>query len=220
MEPIANLEANLSPEGLSDTKGEILNAAAEVFAEFGLSGSRIEMIANRAKTNKAMIYYYYENKDYLYQSVLESVMETVVEAVNQKLNSLKHPVEISMDIFERNFEIYSRNPTVLRILAREVTDGGAILRKIDKNRPELIRPTIEKAASFLEKGIEEGIFRKMEPRKVIISMLGIVILYFVARPFIGILVDPKAKEDLSFEGYKRHFMDMIIRLIVPNGSLE
>jgi AcrR family transcriptional regulator len=44
------------------TKSRILAAAEAEFSEKGLYGARIDAIANKAKTNKRMIYQYYGNK--------------------------------------------------------------------------------------------------------------------------------------------------------------
>ncbi|MBL8333389.1 MAG: helix-turn-helix transcriptional regulator, partial [Rubrivivax sp.] len=49
----------------------ILAAARDEFHEHGLGGARVERIAERAAVDKKLIYYYFENKDRLFQAVLE-----------------------------------------------------------------------------------------------------------------------------------------------------
>src|SRR5262245_28773044 len=53
------------------TKRDILEVATADFARNGLSGSRIDEIAERTRTSKRMIYYYFGGKDGLYLAVLE-----------------------------------------------------------------------------------------------------------------------------------------------------
>src|SRR5215207_9399041 len=52
------------------TRADILEVATQEFAEMGLSGSRIDWIADRTKTSKRMIYYYFGSKEGLYRAVL------------------------------------------------------------------------------------------------------------------------------------------------------
>ena len=40
------------------TKTKILNAAAELFADKGFNGTKVQEIADAAGVNKAMLYYY------------------------------------------------------------------------------------------------------------------------------------------------------------------
>lgn len=48
-------------------KADILRVATEEFATHGLSGGRIDAIAKRTTVSKRMIYYYFGNKEGLYQ---------------------------------------------------------------------------------------------------------------------------------------------------------
>ena len=53
------------------TKANIIEIATHEFSEKGLSGARIDEIAERTRTSKRMIYYYFESKEGLYRAVLE-----------------------------------------------------------------------------------------------------------------------------------------------------
>src|SRR6185437_1472111 len=61
-------------ENLTDaerTKADIVAVAMDEFAENGLTGARVDAIAERTRTSKRMIYYYFGSKDGLYRAVLE-----------------------------------------------------------------------------------------------------------------------------------------------------
>ena len=53
------------------TRAAILAAAGNIFAKSGLAGARTDAIAQAARVNKAMLYYYFRSKDALYAAVLE-----------------------------------------------------------------------------------------------------------------------------------------------------
>ena len=56
------------------TRAAILNAALEEFAHEGVTGARTDEIARSAGVNKALLYYYFKDKDGLYAAVLEQVI--------------------------------------------------------------------------------------------------------------------------------------------------
>ena len=48
-----------------ESRAAILKAAAREFAEHGIAGSRTDAIARKAKVNKALLYYYFKDKETL-----------------------------------------------------------------------------------------------------------------------------------------------------------
>src|SRR3569832_1411794 len=67
----------------------ILAAAQDEFAEYGLGGARMDRIAERAGLNKRLIYYYFEDKEKLFQAVLEQTYLHIRDE-ERKLNLLDH----------------------------------------------------------------------------------------------------------------------------------
>src|SRR2546430_16469772 len=55
------------PDG---TRKRILAAALQEFSAKGIDGARVDAIAERAGTNKRMLYYYFGSKDALFRAVL------------------------------------------------------------------------------------------------------------------------------------------------------
>lgn len=69
------------PRNPEATKELLLAAAADEFAEHGYAGARIDRIAERARTNKRMIYAYFGDKDGLFAALLERQIGSLTEAV-------------------------------------------------------------------------------------------------------------------------------------------
>ena len=59
---------------------KILNAALDIFVAKGKEGARMQEIADHASVNKAMLFYYFTNKELLYKEVLR---RNIIELVNQ-----------------------------------------------------------------------------------------------------------------------------------------
>ncbi len=67
------------------TKAAIVAAALEEFAQLGLAGARMDEIARAARVNKALLYYYFESKEHLYQGVVEQMFVAMTDALRGAL---------------------------------------------------------------------------------------------------------------------------------------
>jgi AcrR family transcriptional regulator len=65
------------------SQSTILAAARDEFAEYGLGGARMDRIAERAGLNKRLIYYYFSDKEALFQAVLEQAYRDIREQERQ-----------------------------------------------------------------------------------------------------------------------------------------
>ena len=63
-----------------ESRAAILRAAAQEFAEHGIAGARTDAIARAARVNKALLYYYFKDKETLYGAVLDKVQKKLQEA--------------------------------------------------------------------------------------------------------------------------------------------
>ena len=68
----ARLGSRGKPE---ESRAAILQAAIREFAREGVAGARTDAIAKAAKVNKALLYYYFRDKDALYGAALEQVFQ-------------------------------------------------------------------------------------------------------------------------------------------------
>ena len=62
------------PEGV---RRNILEVATAEFAREGFGGARVDAIADRTRTSKRMIYYYFGSKERLYLAVLEAAYSAI-----------------------------------------------------------------------------------------------------------------------------------------------
>lgn len=68
------------------TRQKILYAAEATFAKDGFDAARMEDIANEVGIKRAGLFYYYKDKQALYQAMLENVMAELTEAIKQQVN--------------------------------------------------------------------------------------------------------------------------------------
>jgi AcrR family transcriptional regulator len=73
--------ATTRPRNADATKELLLQAAVDEFAEHGLSGARIDRIAEKAGANKRLLYVYFGNKEELFDAVVERHVNQLNEEV-------------------------------------------------------------------------------------------------------------------------------------------
>ena len=107
----------------------ILKAAVNEFATKGFFGARTQAIAEAAGVNKAMLHYYFRSKEKLYQEVIRSVMTDMQRRLSEAWLS-DAPFEDRLDLFVDTYmDLVASNPGIIKIVFREVVDGGHRLRQ-------------------------------------------------------------------------------------------
>ena len=159
------------------SQSTILAAARDEFAEFGLGGARVDRIAERAGLNKRLIYYYFEDKDKLFQAVLELTYRDIRERELELHLQELEPATAVRRLVEFTWDYYLEHPEFLTLLnsanlhrARHLADS--------KRARELNSPLIETLAAVLERGRREGVFRGgVDPVQLYVSIAGMAYFY-------------------------------------------
>jgi AcrR family transcriptional regulator len=100
-------------ETTSDKSGEIISAAQEMFAEYGLKKTTMDDIAHRLGICRSAIYYYYKNKEDIIVAVLKHEMEQYRRYLEDSIGSIPDPMEkiktfvdIALSLRKKFFMIY------------------------------------------------------------------------------------------------------------------
>lgn len=144
-----------NPDGV---KEDILRVATEEFAAHGLSGGRIDEIARKTEASKRMIYYYFGDKDGLYQAVLERVYSTLRENEDALKVGNLDPVAALSRLVEATFEAHANTPLFIRLVMIENIHNAAYLRR-SEIIPGLNRSIIDKLDDVCTRGKAAGLFR-------------------------------------------------------------
>ena len=139
-------------------RADILEVATSVFARNGFAGARIEEIVRRTRTSKRMIYYYFEDKQGLYLSVLEAAYARVRQGEDALNLEELEPLEALERLVEFTFDYHRDNPDYVRLVAIENIHNAVHLEKSDSILTVNL-PAISKLRQICEAGIEAGVFR-------------------------------------------------------------
>src|SRR5688572_20640364 len=140
------------------TRAELLEVATQVFSEQGLSGARVDVIAERTRTTKRMIYYYFGSKLGLYRAVLEDAYRGIRQAEQELHAPDLPPVDAVRRIAELTFDHHHAHPAFIRLVSIENIHQGEHLRQVESMR-DLSRPVATLLDDTLARGRESGEFR-------------------------------------------------------------
>ncbi|MEM9908904.1 MAG: TetR/AcrR family transcriptional regulator [Cyanobacteria bacterium P01_D01_bin.44] len=157
------------------TKAQILDAAEEEFARYGLAGARTEPIAANTGVTKAMIHYYFGTKEELYQAVLKRYSISFMSAAETlNLEGLSPPE--TLKVFLRAAVAHeSTHPYQGKVLLHEaMSNQGKYFKLTGWEVP------INLGVELLQKGVDEGYFRDLDPWLTMIHIMGVVTFYFNA----------------------------------------
>ena len=140
-------------------KADILRVATELFAENGLSGTRIDEIAAQTRTSKRMIYYYFGDKDGLYAQALEAAYAKVREGERKlRLEGLP-PDEALAQLVTFTFDHHRRNPDFIRLVMIENIHHAAFVAQSEVIRARN-EAAIARLTDIIARGEAAGVFRK------------------------------------------------------------
>jgi len=166
-----------------DTRRDILSAARTVFALKGFAGTSVREVAEAARVNKAMIYYYFQNKVDLYRAVLSDSFEAMQNIWQHEIFQGNAPARQKIQTYIEGFIHFQlRNQDLRRILASEFTTTGTksgnlkwIAEKyFSKNHVALVK--------ILEEGMKSGELKKMNPFMAVVALLGMITHSFIYLP--------------------------------------
>ena len=163
------------------TQQRILNAAKKEFAKNGLGGARVDVIAERAKANKRMIYHYFNNKEDLFQRVVEDAYLDIRSA-EQKLK-LEHlpPKKALKQLIEFTWHYYLKNPEFITLVNSENLHKARHIKKSTAIH-EASRRFVSMVKEILDRGVKEGVFRRnIDPVQLNITIAAIGYYYLTNR---------------------------------------
>ena len=182
-----------------ESRAAILKAAVREFAQEGVAGARTDAIARSAGVNKALLYYYFEDKEALYRAVLDQVFGGVRAAIHNALSQDLPPREKLENYVCAHFNYIASNPLYPRIVQAEFLRAGRDPSRLERIAKHYFRPVFLELSRLLEAGAQSGDFRQVDPIHFIPSMISVIVFYFNTAPIMKLMTgaDPMSPERLA-----------------------
>ncbi len=195
------------PQARSDkTRAAILAAAEHVFAEAGLAGARTDAIAAAARVNKALLYYYFQSKEQLYEAVVENHFQEFNRAVLGVLTAPGSPRAILLRYVDLHFDFVSVRYRQARLFHQLMTTGGQPMHRLVR---KYFAPRSRALHQLLARGMREGDFRRVDPFHMSVSIVGLIVFYFSAAQVLQLLGHADAYSDANLKRRKQEVLDFI-----------
>ena len=151
-------------------RNQLLNAALDVFSQYGFNGASLDEIAQVADMHKSNIFYYYENKEALYVEVLTTVLQKWLAPL-QTLEAELEPTEALTHYLMTKIEIAKTQPKASKLFALEIIQGAPHLLPILKGP---IKKLFKRKAKVILNWQEQGkISKDIDAELLIINIWGI-----------------------------------------------
>lgn len=197
------------------TKADILAVATHEFSEKGLSGARIDEIAERTRTSKRMIYYYFESKEGLYRAVLEESYRRI-RAIEATLD-LEHkpPLEALAQHVRFTFDYQLANPDFIRLVMVENIHNGVHIAQLSSAQQSEMA-AIQTLRSIIKRGIAEGVMRKdLDPIDLHMSISALCFFNVSNRHTFSTIFKVDMVSLAATAARRESVTDLILRFVAP-----
>jgi TetR/AcrR family transcriptional regulator len=163
------------------TARRILAVAEQIFAEQGLAGARMDNIARAAKVNKALLYYYFRSKEELHRFVLKTLLSQLGAGLDRSRAAAPSARERLIAAVDHFFAFVQEHPNYPRLIQREMMSQGPNLEWVIS---EYYRPMHGRLLRNIEEGIPAGEFRPVDAPNAALSVVSLMVFYFIAAPVL------------------------------------
>jgi|TARA_B110000091_G_scaffold86694_1_gene95176 AcrR family transcriptional regulator len=197
------------------TARDILDAATSEFAENGFGGARIDVIAERATSNKRMIYHYYGGKDDLFLAVLENSYAKIRRSESELNLENLPPVDAIRKLIQFTYNYFTENPDFISLLHSENLFDAVHLKK-SKKILEMHSPLISKLDAVLTIGVKAGVFRdEVTAVDLYISIAALGYFYLSNSSTLGAIFNKDLKSKKAINARGRHIEDVVLGYLRP-----
>lgn len=145
-----------------------------------MAGARTDRIARSARVNKALLYYYFTDKNELYLEVVNSLFRGLLDVMDEAFDSNAPYRERIVAFVNGYFQFVSAHPNYPRLVQREM---------MSSNRDRMVReyrlPAFRKLRELIDRGIKAGEFHRMDAENAVFSIIGMTVFYFAVAPVLG-----------------------------------
>lgn len=164
----------------SSTEEKILEAARNVFIKKGMYGARMQDIADEAGINKALVHYYFKNKEKLFEKIFLEAAGKLFPRINEIFSS-DDTLFIKIEKFcDEYITVVLEDPYLPLFVLNEMTqDPVYFMNKIwGKNKGPKPQKFLEQIAAEVKKGT----IKNISPLHLLMNLISMTVFPFVAKP--------------------------------------
>jgi AcrR family transcriptional regulator len=161
---------------------KILAAAKKVFTTKGMAGARMQDIADEAGINKAMLHYYFRDKDKLFEVVFLEEAQKFFPKINAIFNSDAPLFEKIENFVNEYIDEMQENPYLPWFVMNEINRAPDQFMYKIWGKDNLPKPG--KFLEQIEKEIKKKTIKSIKPVHLLMNLFSMTIFPFVAKPML------------------------------------
>lgn len=190
------------------TEEVILDAARKVFVRDGMMGARMQDIADEAGINKALLHYYFRNKELLFEKIFLDAAQQIFPRMNAVFQSEVPLLQKIENFVEAYITVVMENPYLPIFVLNEINrDPERFLKKLWPNHS---KPNPAPLLKQIQEEVAAGRIKPIDPASLLVNMISLVVFPFVGRPMIQHMIGMDKKQFAAFMQQRKQELSRFI----------
>ncbi len=192
----------------ADQRERLLDAALACFVAKGIAPTSLRDIAQQAGVTPALVHYYFGDKPQLQQVVMAERLMPVVAQLREPVARAGDDVAALVAGFVQGVgTVVAQHPWLPSLWVREVLCEGGALRDMMLQQVGPMLPRMM-AARFAQAQQEGRLNRDLDPRLLMVSLVGLTLFPLAGAPIWRALF---GADDIDFNDLRRHALVLLDR---------
>ena len=191
-------------------KQQILDAAEYEFLTNGYEATKTTQIAKRAGVTHAMLHYYYQSKENLFNKIFEDKIETlkapIVALAQNKDIDLRDRIR---EIIELHFDFLKTHPDLPHFLINEMRSNPQLIKILREKVGDTLRGTFATIQTEIDEYVTKGIMKPISAFDLFLDIVSLNVFTFISLPIFRHIVYDEEKEQQLIENRKKEIIQTI-----------
>ena len=187
-------------------KLQILDNAVSEFAKNGLKGTSVNAIAQRSGLSKAQLYYYFSNKETLYEETLVHIIH-IWQDLFKIENADDGPENFLREYVKRKMRLSFEHPEIAQLYSNEIAQGAPFLKK----HWHLSKTQFDIGVKKINEWTEKGLMDPVDPQLLQLTIWGVTQFYGLHAAQVRFLMGSEEKARFDFEHFTHETTNLILK---------
>ncbi|MFK3840987.1 HTH-type transcriptional regulator RutR [Serratia sp. NPDC087055] len=166
MKPQAAKSPTRRSRAVAAKRSTIMDAALEFFSLYGIHGTSLDQVAERADVSKTNLLYYFPSKEELYVAVLKGILEVWLAPL-KALRADQEPLQAIGEYIRLKLEVSRHHPQASRLFCLEMIQGAPLLKQELQGG---LKALVDEKSAMIERWIAEGHIATVDPHHLIFML--------------------------------------------------
>ncbi len=144
-------------------KQAILAAGLALFSQYGIHGTRLEQVAERAGVSRTNLLYYFASKEALYIAVLKHILDVWLAPLRALRDDVQ-PLDALADYIQLKLAVSRDHPQASRLFCQEMLQGAPLLMG---ELSDDVKPLMADKSALISRWVASGKLAPVDPQHLI-----------------------------------------------------